>query len=300
MDPTVARRLWTLYEPIHAVTYFAPEVGEAWSAAGVDGFWRGYFAGRAAPLGEVPAEVVTATFFGFAPTMVARAIPSIWSLIARADALEVRVAGSVAALDAVLGSPGAAPAEPGAPAEPLADEAEAEAAALLRRAAEAIDCPGRPLGAANTAVAWPTGGARATLWHAATILREHRGDGHVAACVAADLSGLDANVLAVAAGPLPAERFQQIRGWTPEEWGIARARLADRGLIDGAGAITAAGVDVRASIEEATDAAAVAPWRTFEPDEIARLDTLLAALVARISTADVVPDPNPIGVPRPD
>lgn len=290
MEAVVSRRLWTLYEPVHALTYFAPEVTAAWADAGVTGFWRGYFAGRAAPLAPSGPEVVTATFFGFAPAMVERAIPSIWSRIAPDRALEVRVAGAVAALDAVLGPPSASEAS---------DPSEAEAADLLRAAAEAATGEGRALFAAHAAVAWPDGGPRATLWHAATLLREHRGDGHVAACVAADLTGLEANVLAVAAGPLPAERFQQIRGCTPDEWSAATAALTSRGLLGTDGSLTGPGAELRASIEAATDRAALRPWQALGDDAVARLDALLAPLVARISAADVVPDPNPIGVPRP-
>ncbi|HEU5152251.1 MAG TPA: hypothetical protein VFU19_17305 [Iamia sp.] len=286
MEPAVARRLWTLYEPIHAVTYFAPEVTAAWAEVGVTGFWRGYFAGRAAPLAPAGPEVVTAAFFGFAPEMVARAIPSVWSLVSPADALAVRRAGAVAALDAALG--------------PVGPDEE-EAASLLRTAAEAATPDGRPLAAANLHLPWPApaAGPRATLWHAATVLREHRGDGHVAALVAADLTGLEANVLAVAAGPLTAARFQQIRGWTPEAWAGAEAALAARGLLAPDGTITPAGEALRADVEAATDAAALRPWRALGPEGVARLDALLAPLVARLLATDVIPDPNPIGVPRP-
>ncbi len=293
MDPAIARRLWTLYEPIHALTYFAPEVTDAWTAAGVTGFWRGYFAGRAAPLGPVPASVVTATFFGFAPTMVERAIPSIWSLIPPERALEVRVAGAVAALDTAL-----APSAP-SPRNAVADD-EAEAAALLRDAARAAasTSDGRALAAANAAVPWPTE-PRGVLWHAATMLREHRGDGHIAACVAAAVTGLEANVLAVAAGPLTAERFQQVRGWTEGDWAAAVASLRDRSLVDPSGALTPSGVALRASIEDATDRAALRPWLALGPDATARLDALLTPIVARILATGVIPDPNPIGLPRP-
>jgi hypothetical protein len=140
---------------------------------------------------------------------------------------------------------------------------------------------------------------RATLWHAATVLREHRGDGHVAALVAADLTGLEANVLAVAGGPLAAERFQQVRGWTPEEWAAAWEALAERGLVSCDGALTPSGAALRASVEEATDRAALRPWRALGSDATTRLDTLLAPVVARLLATGVIPDPNPIGVPRP-
>lgn len=283
MEPAVARRLWTLFEPYHAVTYFSPRVAEAWAAAGVTGFWRGYFAGRAAPLAPAPPEVVAATFHGFAPDFVARAVPSVWDRIAPADALAGRVVGAVAALDDALG--------------PVAPDEEA-AAPLVRAAAEAATGEGRALCAANRAVAWPTG-TRAELWHGATILREHRGDGHVAALVAADLDGCQANVLAVAAGPMTAERMQQIRGWTPDAWAAATASLADRGVVTADGTLTRAGAALRAEVEEATDRAALRPWTAVGEEVAQQVDAHLAPVIARLAAADVVPDPNPIGVPRP-
>lgn len=290
MDAAVARRLWTLYEPVHAVTYFAPEVAPAYEAAGVTGFWRGYFAGRAAPLAPAPAEVVTATFFGFDGDFVARAIPSIWSLVTPEAALDARLAGARAALDAALG--------PATPEEEVAAD-------LLRRAAEAAVAAGvggRPLFAANAALPWPAtdAGPRATLWHAATLLREHRGDGHIAALVAADLTGVEGGVLAVATGPLTAERVQGIRGVPPEAWDAARARLADRGLVDGdTGAATDAGRALKQAVEAATDRAAIRPWEALGADEVARLDAALAPLADRLWAVGVIPDPNAIGVPRP-
>lgn len=283
MDAAVSRRMWTLYEPVHAVTYFAPEVAEAWSAAGVDGFWRGYFAGRAAPLAPCTAQVVTATFFGFAPDFVARAVPSIWDRITPPAALAARVSGSVAALDVAVGA---------------VTPDEEVAAALLRQAAAAAEPDGRALAAANLAVPWPTS-HRAVLWHAATVLREHRGDAHVAACVAAGLTGLEANVLAVAAGPLTADRVQQVRGWASDAWAAAHADLAARALVDAGGGITEAGASLRAEVEAATDRASLRPWLALGAAAVARLDAALAPVVDRVLATGVIPDPNPIGVPRP-
>src|SRR5260370_13466549 len=99
---STARSMWTLFEPIHAVTYFAPEARSAFEEAGLRGFWRGYFAGRAAPLGAANAAVVTASFFNFAPAFVARAIPGVWELITPADALRVRLEGATVALRGLL------------------------------------------------------------------------------------------------------------------------------------------------------------------------------------------------------
>src|SRR3984957_15417585 len=97
-----ARSMWTLFEPIHAVTYFAPEARSAFEQAGLRGFWRGYFAGRAAPLGPAGAAVVTASFFNFAPAFVARAVPGIWDLITPEEALRTRLAGAAEALRGLL------------------------------------------------------------------------------------------------------------------------------------------------------------------------------------------------------
>jgi hypothetical protein len=180
-----ARRMWTLFEPVHVVTYFSAEALAAFTGAGLRGFWRGYFAGRAAPLGAVGAAPVTASFFTFAPPMVARALPGVWELITPQDALAVRVAGAVAALHRLAGD----------------REAEVAAAAdLLLRATDGLDCAGRVLAAANAALPVP-GEPAARLWHAATLLREHRGDGHFAALVAAGIDGCEALVLRAASVP---------------------------------------------------------------------------------------------------
>jgi hypothetical protein len=166
----VARRMWTLFEPVHVVSYFSPEARAAFVDAGLRGFWRGYFAGRAAPLGRAGAAPVTASFFTFAPPMVARALPGVWDLITPEDALAVRSAGAVAALRRLLGELAGIGA----------------AADLLVRAADGLDCSGRVLAAANAALPVTGGGEPlARLWQAATLLREHRGDGHFAALVAA-------------------------------------------------------------------------------------------------------------------
>src|SRR5262249_1507697 len=151
-------------EPVHDVTYFAPEAVSAYTEAGLRGYWRGYFAGRAAPLGGTGAAVVAASFFNFAPSFVARAIPGVWDLITPPDAIGVREAGATAALRRLL--------------DGREDEA-AKAADLLWHAAEDLDFAGRPLSAANSEL--PVSADPVTrLWQATTLLREHRGDGHFA------------------------------------------------------------------------------------------------------------------------
>jgi hypothetical protein len=274
----VARRMWTLFEPIHAMTYFAAEARAAYEAAGLRGFWRGYFAGRSAPLGRVSSAPVTASFFTFAPQMVGRALPDVWNLISPEQALAVREAGAVTALSRVLGD--------------LSDAADV-AADMLSVAVADVDCSGRVLAAANAALPVPSGPI-ARLWHAATVLREHRGDGHFAALLAADVDGCESNVLR-AAFDLPRETIQPLRGWTDQQWDGAAARLSSRGMIAEDGAATPAGTELRASIETATDAAAARPWRDQEfAADLA--DVLLP--IARACSAEL-PALNPVGVPMP-
>jgi hypothetical protein len=276
--------MWTLFEPVHVVTYFSAEARSAFTDAGLRGFWRGYFAGRAAPLGAVDAAPVTASFFTFAPPMVARAVPGVWELITPEEALAVRSAGAVAALRRLL----------------VDQEAGVAAAAdLLLRAADGVDCAGRVLAAANAArPVQGDGEAGARLWHAATLLREHRGDGHFAALVAAGIDGCEALALRTGSGAGPSrEQMQPVRGWTDEDWEQATARLTDRGWLDADGRVTADGAAARQAVEDATDLAAARPWARLGAAATEELAGLLAPL-ARACSAEL-PFPNPVGVPAP-
>jgi hypothetical protein len=302
--------MWTLFEPIHAVTYFAPEARSAFEQAGLRGFWRGYFAGRAAPLGPVGAAVVGASFFNFAPAFVGRAIPGVWQLISPEQALRTRLSGAVDALGGLLAG----------------REAQVTAAAdLLWRAAGELDCAGRVLAAANVALLasedrWPDsadspdspgspgspgsqgspGSPRspglARLWQAATVLREHRGDGHFAALAAADIDGCEAVVLRCGLD-LRREDMQPIRGWTDEQWAGAHARLAGRGWVGPGGELTGAGRQAHAGVEAATDRAAARPWVRLGAETAGSLATLLTPLAQ--ACAAMMPYPSPIGVPVP-
>jgi len=292
-----ARTLWTLFEPVHAVTYFAPEGRSAFAQAGLRGFWRGYFAGRGAPLGAAGAAVVTASFFNFAPAFVARAIPGVWDIVTPDKALRIRLDGAVSALRNLLAG----------------RESEAAAAAdLLGRAAGEADCAGRVLAAGNAALlladgALPApGGARPgpgggdavldRLWQAATLLREHRGDGHFAALAAADIDGCEAVVLRCGLD-LGKEDLQPVRGWTDEQWDAARARLADRGWLGPDGTLTDAGRDAHAAAERATDLAASRPWARLGPQLTADAIKILTPLAH--ACASVQPSRSPSGVPAP-
>jgi hypothetical protein len=272
--------MWTLFEPIHAVTYFAPEARSAYGQAGLRGFWRGYFAGRGAPLGPASVAVVTASFFTFAPAFVARAVPGVWDLVTPEEALRVRAAGAVSALGSLL----------------TGREGEAAAAAdLLWQAAGELDCAGRVLAAANAALPVPDD-ALTRLWQAATLLREHRGDGHFAALATADIDGCEAVALRCCMD-LRREDTQPARGWTDEEWEAALSRLADRGWISRDGELTDAGRDGHEAVENATDHAAARPWAHLGPGKTAEVAQALAPL-AQVC-ASVLPYPSPIGVPAP-
>jgi hypothetical protein len=275
----VARRMWGLFEPIHAVTYFAPQSRAAYEAFGLRGFWRGYFAGRAAPLGPVGPAPVYAAFFSFAPPMVERALPGVWSLATPQMALEGRRAGARQALAAIA-----------------ADIDHAEASALLRTAAEQADVAGRILGAANAALQWPEQPLD-VVWHAATILREHRGDGHVAALVTAGVNGCEALALQTAVSGHGRELMQAARGWTDDQWTAAVESLTRRGWLDGTGTLTDAGRQGYIEIEAVTDRLADGPWRDLGEDRTARLSELLRPLAAAAAT--LLRWPNPIGLPDP-
>jgi hypothetical protein len=283
MDASLARRLWWALEPYHAMVYFAPEARAAYDAAGLKGGWMGYFASRSAAMGPVPAEMVLATFYNFAPALVRRAIPDAWRRSSPERVLAARSQGAAAALARLLGDGTGSPEL-------------AEAAELARRAAEAGDPAGRPLFAGHASLAWPEEPAL-VLWHAATLLREFRGDGHVAALLGAGIDGCEANVLAVGTGAVPAELLRGARGWSEADWSAAAGRLEARGLLDGAGAATDAGRAARAAVETATDELAMASWRHLGPDGCARLEALLAAPRERILAGGGFPFPNPIGLP---
>ena len=182
---------------------------------------------------------------------------------------------------------------------------EKETAVAADRLAEVtgdLDCAGRVLAAANTALPEPDAAlaapdaALARLWQAATVLREHRGDGHFAAMLAADIDGCEALVLRCALDMRRAD-IQPIRGWTDEQWEAARSRLADLDLIGPDGELTAAGRQAHAAVEAATDRAAGLPWARLGPAATKELADVLSPVAQ--SCAEAIPYPSPIGVPAP-
>jgi hypothetical protein len=280
-DAQTARRLWSRVESIHGVTYFSPEARAALSGAGYKGFWMGYFAGRAAPMGPVGPEVVLATFYNFSMSHVSRAIPDAWMFAPPTAALEARERGAVAALRRAFA------------ADDLTGIVQT-AVVLARAAAESAPMEGRPLFAANRALAWPDE-PTAALWHACTLLREHRGDGHVAALAAAGIGGREANVLQTAAGNVPREVFRVARHYDDAEWDSVSARLIDRGLVGPDGQLTAHGKDVRDDVEDRTDRIALRAYDTLDDGQLARLLDALAPLARAVIATGDVPAVTPIG-----
>jgi hypothetical protein len=262
MDSSVARKTWRTLEPYHGLVYFAPEAAEAYAALGIEGF-DGYFASRGAAFGEASAELVIATFFNFQPAVVRHALPAVWSVASPTAVQGARRA----AIDAALGrlTDGAMPA------------ADLDRAlALIRPAAEATaaSIAGRPLAAAHLALPWPEE-PRVALWHAISVLREHRGDGHVACLTEAGIDGCEALVLHAATGEVPARILQGTRHWPDDDWAAAVDRLAGRGIVDADGGFTDAGRALRDGIEARTDALATPPWAAIGEDACAELRALV-------------------------
>ena len=277
----LARSFWLRVETIHAVTYFGEPTIEAGRAAGLTGFWMGYFGFRAAPLGAVGSGAVEATFFNFAPSFVGRWVPDVWQHASPERLVAARSAAAAASLREL--APGV---------ETVASRVNPLLAAAVARAS----APGRPLFAANRIVEVPDD-AVAAMWQLCTCLREHRGDGHVAALTASGLDGCEAHVLiSLEQGSSP-DDLQRARGWTADDWDAATTRCIQRGLVDGTGGLTAEGRALRASVEATTDRLAVVPLAALGPDERDVLLAALAPVASAISASGVIRYPNPMGLP---
>jgi hypothetical protein len=270
------------FEPIHGVTYFAPEVREALDGLGYKGYWMGYFAARSAPLGQVPPEVVTAIFYNFAPSRVAKTLPAAWAIAGPDEALRVRQDTAVA----VLRRYGLD-----------VDENVTTAADLLGRAAKNAPLSGHPLYAANSALPWPDD-PLAALWHATTLLREHRGDTHTAVLSAAGVTGRECNVLHAAAGAIQRDYIARTRDYDDEEWRLREQQLAARGLLDGDGSLTAAGRELKDHVESTTDALSLSVLDTLSDDEVETLFQTLTPITRTVVAAGDVPAMTPMALRR--
>ncbi len=285
MADGMARFLWERYEPVHDLVYFAPEAQRAAQRLGMRGFWMGYFALRAAPLGAVPPSVVTSCFYVFHPTRVARALPDAWTYATPADVVAARQEAVDEAMTRLFG------------ADTVGSAAFAQTADLAWETAAAADTTGRVLAAANQALERPDR-PTARLWQALTTLREHRGDSHVAVLVALGIGPVEAMVLKAAAGETNAALLRESRKWPQEEWAAAEARLRADGRLAEDGSLTPAGAALRTEAEALTDAAAEGPWTALGAERAGRLAALLEPLAHAVHEAGLMPAGNPVGLTR--
>lgn len=276
-----ARSLWLRIETLHAVTYFGEETQAAGGELGLSGFWMGYFGFRGAPLGPAEPGVVEAAFANFAPTFVRRWVPDVWTVAAPETLIEHRRRAAAATLRRVV---------------PDLDQTARAVAPFLDAAIAAGSTIARPLFAANRDLPLADDPVEA-VWQRCTTLREHRGDGHVAALAAAGIDGIEAHVLiALEQGTDPLD-LQRTRGWTAEDWSETVHRLQHRELVDDAGALTDRGRDLRREVEHTTDHLAAAPWRSLDEMERTRVIELLTPAATAVSQAGILRYPNPMGLP---
>lgn len=272
------RAMWTLFEPIHSVSYFSAQARDAFASIGLTRYWDGYFAGRAAPLGAVSAAPVTAIFAGFSPFLVERAVPQVWAVASVESVLGARAEGAAATLRDLV-----------------PDEAVIEAAAdALAQVVRRVDSAGRPLAAANLALPDESDPYR-RLWQSAATLREHRGDGHVIALVTEQIAGLAAIVLRSAVD-LDAAVMKTARGWGDEQWDAQADDLVERGLLTAKRTITENGATALNRAEHLTNRLALSPWQGMDDDAVISLARRLEPLARACQNA--FPHPDLIGMPQ--
>jgi hypothetical protein len=261
----------------------------------LQGFWAGYFAARAAPMGRVGAGPVTAAFYNFHPDMVRQAVPACWDVVSPEDLTLLRAQAAAVALGELCS------------AQALTDLTEA--LVTLQGVVAHAEGDGRVLTGVNRSLGAGLGlrleaagvvdsalGV-AEAWQACTALREHRGDGHVAALVGHDLSGLEAHLLAAGVHGVPAEVLRDNRGWSDAAWSAGLARLADRGLLEIDGTATGAGRALHQRVEALTDSLAEVPFRALSDVEVNALYGVLRACAAEVQASGLLPFPNPMGLP---
>ncbi|MFI8191210.1 hypothetical protein ACIF8T_20735 [Streptomyces sp. NPDC085946] len=275
--PRAGRRCHNALNSLHSTHYFSPDLGREAEAIGITHPRAVNFAVRAAALGPVGPGAVAAAFYNYKYELVARHVPAVWRTAAPEQVLAARLRAVDATLRRLLGE------------EAVASPEMAEAARLALRAAEACARGARPLYAAHADLPVPDA-PHLAFWHAATLLREHRGDGHLMALVSAGLDGLEALVTHTATGRgMTPKWVSSTRGWSREEWDAASARLRDRGLLDASGDLTARGVALREEIEQETDRLDAAPYAHLGADGVARLTELGTAFARTASAAGAFP-----------
>jgi hypothetical protein len=277
MASPLARRAHNATNSLHSLIYFAPETEHYLTGVGLRGNRMCYFAGRAAPMGAVGPAVVAATFYNFNPALVARSIPAAWELATPAAIIEARYVAVDAALTRLLGE------------DVIASPDMVRLAELVRAAAATLTPEGRPLFAGNADLSWPEP-PHLVMWHALTLLREHRGDGHVCALACAGLSGIEALLTHTKTGKGFLTEFAQAsRGWSQDEWDAAAAGLRDRGLLGADGELTEAGQTLRSEVEAITDRMDAAPWQSLGDERTEEVITIAKAMSRAVAAAGAFP-----------
>jgi hypothetical protein len=271
MVNAMARRMFALVEPIGVIPYSADEPNETMFALGFTNYWDTYFAGRAAPLGLVAPGVVDALFYNFAPGEVARHIPRVWRTTTPEAAIAARRAGCAKALRRILG-------------DRVESPACARVAELLTKAATSAPLQGRPMYAALRALPVPDD-LVTRVFHAASLLREHRGDGHIAALISNGIGGTEAHVLFALELEMPAEKFGRIHHLPAAQLTAVIDGMRDRGLIGDDGWLSERGHAVRERVEALTDDMAAKPYECLAPDELDELTSALEPLAALLIAA---------------
>jgi hypothetical protein len=277
MASPLARRVHNATNSLHSLIYFAPETEERLVATGLKPGRMCYFAGRSAPMGAVSGGVVAATFYNFNPALVARCIPAAWELASPAAVVGARFAAADAALSRLLGP------------DVIASADMTTIAGLVREAAGACSAEGRPIYAGHADLSWPDA-PHVAMWHGLSLLREHRGDGHVATLVTAGLSGIEALVTHTATGRGFVPGFaRSSRGWSQPEWDAATGNLTGRGLLEADGVLAPAGRELRARIEAETDQLAAAPWRQLGDQRTEEVIAIGKAMTRTVLAAGAFP-----------
>ncbi|MGW1069396.1 SCO6745 family protein [Streptomyces aureus] len=272
------RRCHNVLNPLHSTHYFSPDLGREMAAVGVGNERTAYFAVRAAALGAVGAGTVTAAFFNFRHELVAGHVPAVWRTASPETVLAARLRAVDATLGRLLGE------------DVLASGEVAEAAKLALRAAEACSRAARPLYAAHADLPVPEA-PHLALWHAATLLREHRGDGHLAVLLDAGLDPVEALVSHTATGKgMVPQWVLGTRGWSRADWEAASGRLRERGLLDADGELTVAGTELRRDIEDRTDRLDRAPYEHLGAAGVERLTEIAKGLLMRAFAAGAFPE----------
>lgn len=272
------RRCHNPLNSLHSTVYFSPEYAKELTSIGIVDDEAPFMVGRVAALGAVGPGVVAAAFYNYNYDLIAKVVPAVWDIASPEAVLGARLRAADAALRRLLGE------------DAITSPELVEAAELARRASEACTRHARPLYAAHADLPVPEE-PHLALWHAATLLREHRGDGHLAALLSVGLDPVEALVSHTATGRGMNPRWVvRTRGWSRADWEAAAERLRGRGLLDGEGELTEAGVALRAELEDITDRLDLAPYEHLGAAGVERLTELGRGFLMTAAAAGAFPE----------